>query len=295
MDNCNSYTKILTLGHRALNSLFDGPVVVEEKIDGSQFSFGRFDGVLKCRSHHCDIINDAAGMFQQGVDFVATLNLHDGWTYRGEYLRTPRHNTLTYGRVPAGHVILFDVMVRLEDYLYRPAKELEAFRLGMEVVPCYFEGTLTHPESLPDSLAQESCLGGPIEGIVIKNYNRFGSDGKPLMGKLVSDSFKEKHQGAWKKANPGKAEVITSLIETYKHEGRWRKAVQYQQDAGLLVREPKDIGGIIKRAQADILEECEDEIKEVLYKWAAPQIQRGAVAGLAEWYKEELFAQAVCQ
>jgi ATP-dependent RNA circularization protein (DNA/RNA ligase family) len=35
-----SYPSIYALGHRAIRELFDGPVVVEEKIDGSQFSFG---------------------------------------------------------------------------------------------------------------------------------------------------------------------------------------------------------------------------------------------------------------
>lgn len=38
----NSYPQIYALGHRYLEDLLKDPVLVEEKIDGSQFSFGRF-------------------------------------------------------------------------------------------------------------------------------------------------------------------------------------------------------------------------------------------------------------
>ena len=46
----HSYGKIFNLGHKETEALFDGPVVVEEKIDGSQFSFGSINGELKVRS-----------------------------------------------------------------------------------------------------------------------------------------------------------------------------------------------------------------------------------------------------
>ena len=46
----HSYPSIFALGHSALAELTLGPVVVEEKVDGSQFSFGRFEGVLRVRS-----------------------------------------------------------------------------------------------------------------------------------------------------------------------------------------------------------------------------------------------------
>ena len=42
----HSYGKIFNLGHKETEALFDGPVVVEEKIDGSQFSFGSINGEL---------------------------------------------------------------------------------------------------------------------------------------------------------------------------------------------------------------------------------------------------------
>jgi len=38
--------------------LFDGEVTIEEKVDGSQFSFGLIDGELQCRSHNQQLVID---------------------------------------------------------------------------------------------------------------------------------------------------------------------------------------------------------------------------------------------
>jgi hypothetical protein len=46
----SSYSKVYNLGHRTIEQLFDGIVVAQEKVDGSQFSFGLIDGELYCRS-----------------------------------------------------------------------------------------------------------------------------------------------------------------------------------------------------------------------------------------------------
>lgn len=51
----HSYPKVYALGHRALAELLLDEVLVEEKIDGSQFSFGRFGGDLKARSKGCQL------------------------------------------------------------------------------------------------------------------------------------------------------------------------------------------------------------------------------------------------
>jgi len=285
----HSYPKIYALGHAAIANLLKGDVIVEEKVDGSQFSFGRFDGELRCKSRNCDLVLDAAGMFQKGVDHVATLLLKDGWTYRAEFLQKNKHNALTYSRTPVGHVILFDVSVGHEYYLSREDKEVEAQRLGLEIVPTIPYQRLDFMDDLKLLLDRESILGGcKIEGIVIKNYSQFCKDGHVVMGKFVSEAFKETHRHEWGDANPQSGDIIQSLISCYRTEARWQKAVEYQRSMLQICDEPKDIGGLIKRVQADIIEECEDEIKDVLWKWAKDKITRGSVAGLAEWYKELL-------
>ena len=50
MSSWHSYPSIFNLGHKAIERLLDGPVNVEEKIDGSQFSFGLIDGQIRVKS-----------------------------------------------------------------------------------------------------------------------------------------------------------------------------------------------------------------------------------------------------
>src|SRR4051812_39259011 len=108
----HSYPKIWSVGHAAITELLLDDVVVEEKVDGSQFSFGIYGGELRCRSKNKDIILDnPEKMFAEAVNTVRELApiLRDGWTYRGEYLQGRGHNHLTYDRIPAKHICLFDI------------------------------------------------------------------------------------------------------------------------------------------------------------------------------------------
>lgn len=287
-----SYPKVLNIGHSGLFHLLDDPVIVQEKVDGSQFSFGVLDGELVCRSRGRQINTDAPdNLFAEAVETVRLLegDLTPGWIYRGEVLKKPNHNALTYNRVPKGHVVLFDINPGLESYLPYDDVVKEGERLGLEVVPIFFEGMIKSVDMCLGFMENESFLGGPkIEGVVIKNYSRFGQDGKAIMGKYVSEAFKEVHKTSWKEKNPSQKDVIRKLIGEYRTEPRWHKAMQHIAERGELLHEPKDIGGLVKEVQADILEECEEEIKQALFDWAWPHIRRGVSSGCAEWYKRQL-------
>jgi protein required for attachment to host cells len=139
---------------------------------------------------------------------------------------------------------------------------------------------------------RESILGGQkVEGVVAKNYERFGKDGKVLMAKFVSSKFKEVHDKDWKKRNPAGIDIITKLGLQYHSEARFAKAVQHMKEDGVLLGEPRDIGGLIKGLKKDVYEECAHEIKETLFAWAWPKIQRAVVSGLPEWYKQLLIEE----
>jgi hypothetical protein len=289
-----SYPKVYSLGHPALVDLLDGEVTVEEKLDGSQFSFGVIAGELRMRSKGQEIVPDAPEkMFSFAAEKALELeaDLQPGWVYRCEYLRSPHHNALSYNRVPAGHLALFDIEVSPNDFLDYPSKYRVADDLGLEVVP-EFNGPLDLPldlERFNDLLGSESFLGGPtIEGIVVKNYRRFGRDGKILAGKFVSEAFKEVHEREWKKANPTRTDLVQALVVAHRTEARWQKAVQHLREAGELEDADRDIGKLIREIHRDIDEECAEDIKDTLWKWAAPKIKRGASGGVADWYKRLL-------
>lgn len=291
----HSYPSIFALGHRALQELLDDPVTVEEKVDGSQFSFGVFGGELKCRSKGATLnLIAPEGMFIRAVETVRELEpkLRDGWTYRAEYLQKPKHNALVYDRIPAKHLIVFDINTGYEEYLPYAAKAEAAAELGLETVPLIHEGPITELAAFRDMLDRVSVLGGQkIEGVVVKNYARFGLDKKVLMGKFVSEAFKEVHNKAWKESNPTHGDIVQILISNYGTPARWDKAIQHLREAGELEDSPRDIGRLIPEIQADVERECRDEIADALYKWAWPQIRRGLTSRFPERYKEQLLAK----
>jgi hypothetical protein len=290
MTSYHSYPTVYALGHRAISELLLDQVIVEEKIDGSQISFGLFDGVLKTRSHHKEMEIDAPEkMFKKAVEHIKTLQLHDGWTYRGELLCKSKHNTLEYDRIPKGGIIIYDINTAEEQYLNYNDKHVEADRIGLETVPIFTQGRIDNSNDIIGYLDKISILGkSKIEGVVIKNYNRFGLDKKVLMGKYVSEQFKEVHQKEWKESNPKQGDIVQRLITMYKTIARWNKAVLHLAERGELDNSPKDIGKLILEVKEDIKKECQEEIKEILYKWAIDNILRGATAGFPEWYKKEL-------
>lgn len=265
-------------------------MVIQEKTDGSQFSIRVIDSILTCRSKGQQIVIDQPGMFQRAVDTAMSVAglLHDGWTYRCEFLGKLRHNAITYARMPAGNLVLYDVETGGQHYLDPASLETEAACLGIDVTPCFFQGVIKAVD-LPVYLERESFLGGSkVEGIVIKRYDKFGPDHKPMFGKLVSASFREVHEKAWKGDNLRGKDVVEFLGEKYRSEARWVKAIQHLAEAGQLQNAPQDIGPLLREIPADILKEEKEAIMEALFKWAWPQISRKAVAGFVDWYKERV-------
>jgi hypothetical protein len=297
--NLHSYPKVYAIGHAAVTELFDGPVLIEEKIDGSQFSFGLVDGQVQMRSHGAEIhaVDGGASekMFNAAVQTVQELApiLHDGWIYRAEFLSKPKHNNLCYERVPLKHLILFDINIGNDQYLSRFEKEQEANRIGLEIVPALFLGVVLGLDQITALLDRESCLGKvKPEGFVVKNYDRFGRDGKVLMGKFVSEAYKETASKNWKLTNPTHAEVIDLLGATLRSERRWEKAIERLRDEGQLKHEPADIGPLIKTIQQDIAAEEQEFIVQRLLEFAMPKIMRAATAGFPEFYKRKLLESA---
>lgn len=299
MSSWHSYPSVTNLGHPSTISLLDGEVYVEEKVDGSQFSFGVIDGVLRMKSKSNELIIDAPEkMFTKAVETVKQLqaggNLHPEWTYRAEYLAKPKHNVLAYDRIPRGHLVIFDINTEEETYLPWREKAWEAEQMGLEVVPLLYQGKVESADQLRALLETASFLGGQkVEGVVIKpvKYDLFGRDKKVVLGKFVSEQFKEVAKSTWKVNNPGKVDTIEVLGMQYRSQARWLKAVQHLREAGTLEMSPRDIGALIKEVPQDVMKECREEILETLWKWAWPNIARASVRGLPEWYKQWLLDQ----
>lgn len=292
------YPKILALGHRTIKNVFDGEVEVTEKIDGSQFSFVKVDGELICRSKKKVLVNEAVDkLFEPAVKKVQEVKdeIPEGYVFFGETLMKPKHNTLEYSRVPKGNVALFGMMDMTTQEM-QPHFVFSAWadRFDMDTVPILHFGQVNKPESLKELLELESYLGKTkIEGFVVKNYGLDALIGDVyypyLVGKFVSEKFKEKHdKGQY--GNRKRKQSLDEFIKSYRTEARWRKAVQHFKEEGKLVGEPKDIGPLIKEIQSDLVEECKEEILDWLWKEYSKQIMGTVIHGFPEKYKEWLFS-----
>jgi hypothetical protein len=293
----HSYSKVYQIGHKVIRDIFNDDVLIEEKIDGSQFSFGIIEGELRARSNNKQLILEAPdNMFKKAVDVIRELApaLHPGWTYRGEYLQKPKHNTLAYSRTPQNNIIGFDIMREgQEDYLSYDEKRAEFERIGLEIVPIIYQGKVESLEMFNEFLDRTSILGGQkIEGVVVKNYRFITDDKKVAMGKYVSDAFKEVHNKDWKERNPSRSDIVLQIIDQYQSEARWNKAIQHMRENGILDESPKDIGFLLQAVSMDILAECQDEIKDILFKHFWKTISRGVTNGLPQWYKQKLAEKA---
>jgi ATP-dependent RNA circularization protein (DNA/RNA ligase family) len=275
--------------------MFQKPVTIEEKVDGSQFSFGKDDdGDLFIRSRSKDQYPETDKMFQIAIDRVlAVANvLPPGYTYRGEYLSKPKHNVLAYDRVPKNNIVIFDIDRGNQHYLNARDKYHEAERLGFECVPLLHRGIVDDRAEMLKLLERDSFLGGTtIEGIVIKQYEMYDRQDKVLMAKYVSEKFKEVADAQWGRKRTTHQDIITQLVQRYTTQARWQKAVQHLRERGVLKDEPCDIGPLIKEVQMDTFDECRVEMEKILMQWARPQITKGITRGFPEWYKEQLAAK----
>jgi len=304
MAQLSSYSKVWALGHMQAQGLFDGPVVVQEKLDGSQFSWANLGGEFVCRSKGQEITHDGTpgGMFAKARNTALQLfeanAIPEGMLVRGECLNKPCHNTLAYNRVPTGNVAIWDISEQANSEIYlEPAKVQELAKMwGLEVCPTLFEGTTSASEVLKryqeEWINRESFLGGPkIEGIVIKNYKRCDGFGKMLAAKIVSDDFKEQNTANWDAQKQGS--IIDRIIQTFNKEAIWQKAIQHASEDGKLLGEAKDIGYLIGAVKKDFGVEHHDFIQKKLMKEFYADIERGVMRGFPEHYKRLLLERAL--
>lgn len=299
------YQKVRPIGHREVENIFHGPVVVQEKVDGSNFCFGKTRaGELFCmsRSQHIDL--DAPGMFAEGVEHVKAVahRIYPGEAIRAEYLKKPRHNLLAYDRTPKGHLVAFEREVQngVSGVWNTDPDSLNLAEvcgdLAIDIVPeliCIqflsWDGVKRWVDE-QKIFERESFLGGQkIEGIVLKNYERFNEHGSILVAKYVRAEFKEQHQHVKMTERDDPIQAIGHRIGG---PARWNKAVQHLRETGQLKDGCEDIPALMKRVFQDVEAEEVDNIKDALFKQFKRAVLKGATQGLPEWYKGQLWLEA---
>lgn len=294
MSKTSAFPKILHIGDKQILDLFEGEVEITEKLDGSQFSFGKIDGEVITRSKGREF-SEPDKLFRPVFEYVHSIadRLPEGIFFYGETLGTPRHSTLAYDRTPKNFFAMFGVYVaETREFLNYDSIVEWSEKLDVDPVPLLFRGEISQDKILEMVEDTPSYLGGQnVEGVVVKAY-------KPWMfleqipltvmsGKYVTEAFKEVHNKDWTRLNTGKGKFDV-LKENYRTEARWNKAIQHLKENGELTGTPKDIGGLLKEIYVDIETEEKENIKDQLYSIYKSDIMKYATHGLAQWYKTKL-------
>lgn len=298
-----SYQKIQQIYHKEVADILKcSNIVIEEKVDGSQFRI-EIDpsGEIRCGSHHQEL-SMVDSMFKLATDQAESI--FAGYkpvakvTVFCEYLKSVKQNSLVYDRVPKNNLVIFDVKVG-DRYSPRAEKVKFAETFGMEVVPALFQGNgeAITPEVIQDFLKWKSFLGGAIiEGLVIKAYNEFYDvnlypylQGHWKCAKIVRDDFKEMNGENQVSQNRG-IERIKSMFCT---EARWNKAIQHCKELGQITGDMKDLKYLVPEVQNDLEKEEIETIKNELYKEFSKEIIRHSVKGLPEWYHKYLYSNEI--
>lgn len=291
----SDYSKVHQLYHREVHRMKGHRVVIQEKIDGSQLSFGRKEGQLFVRSKNRMInIENPDGMFALAVEVLKDRPLPDNYVFRGEYLKVPKHNVLDYDRIPDGHIIIYDIEFHdgSNHYLDTMCVKEMADAYEFEVVPTFGEFIFEEVTAgtIEDLMKTKSILGGQlIEGLVFKCYDVFDSRDKTLMCKFVRPEVREMITG---KRGKNRRDIIEEIGDRLSTPARFEKAVQHLRDSNMLVDEPKDIGVLMQELNRDF-EEHVDEIKNLLYENFRKDILRAANRGFATWYKDLLLKYSI--
>lgn len=290
-----SYPKVINLGNPKTENALIGEVIVQCKIDGSQFRVMRSEDGIKIGTRRTDITETPEKLFIEGWEYIQSikdvlLKYPINTCFYFEYLSTPKHNTLKYDRVPKNHLVLFDC-IKDGKWVDRDTLVFIAMDLGVDVIPQLYKGIIKNIDELYEILNEhEPWLGGDMEeGLVIKNYNQeidFCGKIIPLFTKLVQDKFKEKHQ-----TNPdwaSKKDFIQLLSDELLSDARYEKSYQRLRDEGKITGELSDIGLLMKEVSLDIIEEEKENIMVKLWNKFGTTIVKNATKGIPNWYKEKL-------
>jgi len=276
------YPKVLRINSRGIEKLFEGPVEITEKLDGSQWRIkvskdGTWDVGTKGVSGKDNIAKDfkpATDISEKLVKKARDLLFSkfpesDDAILFMEYLRSEKHNTLQYTSCPVGGFYLFGITMidSNENFVNLQRKDLieVAEHLEIESPKVLYEGEID-PQKLEDFLVNDSFLGGcKPEGIVIKNYNQtYPIDlistsnwvGFPLIGKLVREEFTELNEKEWKT----KRDPISSALTP----ARFDKVLQHLKEGGIeLTGEARDLQHIAPAFAKDVMDEEFENFKKV--------------------------------
>lgn len=272
---------------------------IEEKIDGSQISI-HVEYQLLFYNKNKLIHNNSA--FEKTINMLRFQQniLNPNYIYHGEAVSKIKHNVCVYERTPKNYFILYDIFDKTTNsYLSPELKKLEADRVNMEIVPIlYYNNDINqNPYEICTNLIEQieshtlkSCLGGQIEGIVLKHHAFIHKGIKVATKlKLVTSIFKERHLTKQPKAELSADEFLLQLGNSFCTEARFNKAFQHLVENNAIDPDHikvSDQNKIIMELNQDFDKEYKEELKELLYTEFSPLLKKLGREGINHWFNK---------
>ena len=279
---------------------------IEEKIDGSQLS------ILVDNNTNLTFYNKYKQVYDTNEAFrkaITMLNLkynnkhilNPNFIYHGESVCKLRHNVITYNRVPKNYFILYDIYdLQKKCYISYELKKQEAERVGLECVQLLYYNTdkNCYPyDKCSEIIKQieeniiESCLGGYIEGIVLKHHAFVHKNRTSCVKlKFVTDIFKERHTLKQDKVIYSSDEFLERLGKSFCTNARFHKAYQHLVENSTINPNNitnSDINKFILELDDDFNKEYKEEIMMLLWTEFSSIIKKNARDGAGAWFMKE--------
>lgn len=270
----NKYPKILHIGAPLVETVFSEEVEVSEKVDGSQCRIELTEEYVMVGSKNQNEADH--GMFavahEQGKRIWEEAEWKDyanEMTLFCEFMRSPKHNTIKYDRIPRNNLYLFGAIAN-GIHVYTDMLEDMAETFGIDPPNIMYSGMVESADELNELVTHDSYLGGScVEGVVVKNYKRSYDPlqvhsqafiGYPMAAKYVREDFKEANMKQWNTIS--RKSGVDAVVDMFFTGARFQKAVQHLDDEGKISYTKSDLRYLIPEFFNDLM----DEEKEVITK-----------------------------
>jgi len=272
------YPDIARLGHDDCRDILVYPedtLIIEEKVDGGNGSFWVDDetGLVYEGSRNRNLITDEdeKTFCKQRLKLRELLEgkkLNQDYIY---YIEWMAKHTIFYTDAP--DIIGLDIRIKHAAnqegcglFIGRESKEQEFERLGIEVTPLIWKGTVKEikEKEIMELIPKSKYYDGFAEGIVIKNMVRKSHKGNhQLYAKVVRDEFKECNKAVFGGVR-NKNNDTSKIIEEFATDARIQKiAIKFINEENMLL----DLKLMSKVPTAVIKDILKEEFSNIFEKY----------------------------
>lgn len=189
----------LVLDATATAALLNGPVVVEEKLDGANAMLWLADGQVRAATRGGPDARDRGGQLgplrawaaQHAEGLRDVLSIESVVYAEWMWLR----HSVPYDTLP-DHLVAFDLFSSGGGFASVAERDRAFARAGLLTPPSVFSGVLGARERL-DALLSTSRYGvGPAEGLIVRSAGP--ERGAPRLAKIVSREFEPRPDSSWR-------------------------------------------------------------------------------------------------